>query len=112
MAVYVPVPVGVTVTACVPGVGENQLKTTLRLDAVEALRLTTFWTTPSIEMVIEPRFGPFGATIARLRPVNVIHTLALDVDDPTRVDLNAAEDASFCQLPRRMTDELRSSYAW
>jgi hypothetical protein len=103
------VPVGVSVTVCVPRVGEYQLKTTLRLKAVDALRLTTLWTTPSIEMVIEPRYGPLGAMIARLRPVKVIDSLALDVDDPTRVDLYAAELASFCQLPVRTTDELRSS---
>jgi hypothetical protein len=109
MALYVPVPVGVTLTTCLPGVGEYQLKTTLRLTAVDVLRLTTLWITPSIEIVIEPRLGPFGAMIDRLRPVNVIDSFALDVDDPTRVDLNAAEDASFCQLPVRTTDELRSS---
>src|SRR4029077_19317963 len=101
--------VGVTVTTCVPGVAEYQEKTTLRLEAVDALRLTTFTTTPSIQIVIEPRFGPFGAMIARLRPVKVIHSLALEVDVPTRVDLNAAEVASFCQPPFRMTGELRSS---
>src|SRR3954447_10087321 len=109
MALYVVVPAGLTVTVWAPRVGEYQEKTTLRLVAVDAFRLTTFCTTPSIAMVIAPRFGPFGATMARLRPVKIIESFALVLEDPRRVPLYADEVASFCQFPALRTLVLRSS---